>query len=486
MAADKWVEDGGERYRVGPSGERLTGEQYISGKWYWLDPDRDGAMATGFTDLPSGKTVLYGEDGAMLYGEQYVSGKWYFFNTTNGTMATGLTKLPSGKTVLYGEDGAMLYGFQELPGGGEAYFDPVNGSMAADKWVEDGDSRYYFDSNGRFLAEIRTDKTGMTLFSESGVQLYGWQDCDGIRYYADPESGYLVTGEAMIDGAWRYFDSSGAMQTGFVLLDKPSAQASQKWVYYDLDGAMLYGEQLINGSWYYLDPVNGAVTYGWKYLDREDKWVYYGPVMGNGKMRYGVQMIDGVRRYFDPVSGACDKIGYQNPPQYYQVSTRNVSLPSYASGGIFSYVSPSVISVDGTREDMINTMIARAYDYVGTPYKWDYACAPGVGVDCAGLVMQSLYACGMDLSPMNPWDHYYQGLSGGWHSAYANYMWENGKFLHLSYSERQRGDILSWPGHVAIYMGNDMMIEAPAPGSSVRICSSNIYGTPRGVLRPFC
>ena len=32
-------------------------------------------------------------------------------------------------------------------------------------------------------------------------------------------------------------------------------------------------------------------------------------------------------------------------------------------------------------------MIQRAMEYLGTPYRWGYSCAPGVGVDCAGLVM---------------------------------------------------------------------------------------------------
>lgn len=126
-------------------------------------------------------------------------------------------------------------------------------------------------------------------------------------------------------------------------------------------------------------------------------------------------------------------------------------------------------------------MITRAYEYLGTRYVWDYACAPGVGVDCAGLVMQSLYATGMDLSPMNPWDHYY---TPG-HDQYANYMWNNGRFQHLSFNQRQRGDIIAYSGHVAIYLGGDRIIEAYSPKTGVRI--SSVYSSPniRGVLRPF-
>ena len=82
---------------------------------------------------------------------------------------------------------------------------------------------------------------------------------------------------------------------------------------------------------------------------------------------------------------------------------------------------------------------------------------------------------------MNPWDHYY---TPG-HDQYANYMWENGRFQKLSFSQRQPGDIIAYKGHVAIYLGNDQIVEASSPAGQVRI--SSVYSSPniRGVLRPF-
>lgn len=172
--------------------------------------------------------------------------------------------------------------------------------------------------------------------------------------------------------------------------------------------------------------------------------------------------------------------GFQNPSQYYQVSNVSVSFPHLGQGQ-FGYRTESRISIDATRQDCINAMVTRALEYSGTRYVWDYSCAPGVGVDCSGLVMQALYATGMDLSPMNPWDHYY---TPG-HDQYANYMWENGRFQKLSFSQRQPGDIIAYKGHVAIYLGNDQIVEASSPAGQVRI--SSVYSSPniRGVLRPF-
>ena len=173
-------------------------------------------------------------------------------------------------------------------------------------------------------------------------------------------------------------------------------------------------------------------------------------------------------------------LGFQNPSRYFQVSSHSVTIKNQGFG-LFGYRTESRIPRRATRDDCVNAMIGRAYEYIGTPYKWNYSCAPGVGVDCAGLVMQCLYATGMDLSPMNPWDHY--NTPG--HDQYANLMWKCGKFKQVPFSERQRGDLISYPGHIAIYLGNDRIIEAAGPGLGVREHSVYIGSRIRGVLRPF-
>ena len=73
-------------------------------------------------------------------------------------------------------------------------------------------------------------------------------------------------------------------------------------------------------------------------------------------------------------------------------------------------------------------------------------------------------------------------LSGtdGWHSHDANNMWDYGDVLHLPLSMRQRGDVISWEGHVAIYLGDDMIIDAYGP---VGVHDMWSRGVPRGVLR---
>ena len=173
----------------------------------------------------------------------------------------------------------------------------------------------------------------------------------------------------------------------------------------------------------------------------------------------------------------CGKKGWQNPGQYFQVSSCDVSVPG---SGKFAYASSSRIGMSASRNQAIEAMISRAYDYMNTRYVWDYALRPGEGVDCAGLVMQALYATGMDLHEYNPSNHWYDP----WHSHDANNMAADGRFKHVSLNERQRGDLIFWRGHVAIYLGNDQIIEANVP--RVRTSSLWRYGnTITAVARPF-
>lgn len=172
-------------------------------------------------------------------------------------------------------------------------------------------------------------------------------------------------------------------------------------------------------------------------------------------------------------------IGYQNPSQFYQVSNRSVTIKNMGQG-IFGYRTESRIPYNATRNQIVNAIVTRALEYVGTPYIWDYSCAPGVGVDCAGLVMQALYAAGMDLSPMNPWDHYY---SAG-HDQYANYMRNYGRFQRVSFADRQPGDLILTNGHVSLYIGGDRIVEAYSPRVGTRVASAYSTTPILSVARP--
>ena len=120
-------------------------------------------------------------------------------------------------------------------------------------------------------------------------------------------------------------------------------------------------------------------------------------------------------------------------------------------------------AVSGSNSGSIETVISRAQSMIGTPYVWGGGDANGPttgvnggsvsGFDCSGLVLYAFAGVGISLPH------------------YTGYQYQRG--TQVPASEAQRGDLLFWgPGgnqHVAIYLGDGTMIEAPQAGQNVQI-----------------
>lgn len=122
----------------------------------------------------------------------------------------------------------------------------------------------------------------------------------------------------------------------------------------------------------------------------------------------------------------------------------------------------------GAREKMI----AAALEQIGTPYSWGGGGTKGkstgigrgagtVGFDCSGLVQFALNAAGMSTPDMVAAQQMKLGTQ-------------------TDVSKLQPGDLVATPNgsHIAIYLGNGKMIEAPHTGAFVRISPvrSNMVG----------
>ncbi len=439
----------------------IPGHNLIDGNHYYVLAET-GYVLRGKLAVGNGM-LLANNDGKLAWKEGWLVTKEYDKNLQryriDGAPGSGLMGAHVG---IFAVSGATYYGTQ------------AEGYVARNIYVDPKTSYVYLADN-----DGRLEKTGWVITNKydpnKKLQRYyidpvkhaaipGHLQLGGAHYYVRPEVGYVLRGKLAMGKGMLLADNDGklAWNVGWLVTSAYDGKL-QRYLIGDTPGNGLRGATLgeftTGGKKYYGDTSQGYVARNasvrisgtWYHADNDGVLT----VMKNGKY------------------------GYQNPAGYYQLSSYTVVLPDYCTG-IFGYVSPNMISPGATRSQCVEAFIARAYDYLGTTYIWDYACAPGVGVDCAGLVLQCMYAVGITPDKYTPYDHYY---TPG-HDHYANDMRNDGKMMTLSVGERQRGDLICYYGHIAIYLGNDQIIHA-YPGS-VFISSMYYNGmSPIAVKRVF-
>ncbi len=156
-------------------------------------------------------------------------------------------------------------------------------------------------------------------------------------------------------------------------------------------------------------------------------------------------------------------ISYTNG--WYNVKVGNIV--GYISGDYVSVTDESQGSTPLVRETALvesnytgEDIVAKAKEYLGVPYLWG-GFTP-VGFDCSGIVQYVYKQLGISLERTT----YYQVHQG---VVVGRNELRPGDLLFFTTNDDDPTDI----SHVGIYTGNDMFIQAPKPGDSVRISNLN-------------
>jgi cell wall-associated NlpC family hydrolase len=106
--------------------------------------------------------------------------------------------------------------------------------------------------------------------------------------------------------------------------------------------------------------------------------------------------------------------------------------------------------------------VRKALSQVGVPYEWG-GTTPGVGLDCSGLTQWAYGESGVNIPRLAQ---------------------EQGVGIRIDQGSVMPGDLAVWDGHVAMVIGNGMMVEAGDPVQISPIRTTNAGQGFHGFYRP--
>jgi glucan-binding YG repeat protein len=288
----------GDHWYYVKNGASVRGWIKSGGVWYYLDPSDNGAMATGWFDVPGDTLYYFNSSGAMKTGWVYTDSTWRYLRSS-GRLLTGWLK-----------DGGLWY-----------YLDGDKAGAMATGWYDvPGDTTYYFNSSGAMKTGwiYNDDDSAWRYMGSSGRLMTGWMKTGSVWttkwYYLDPaNNGDMATGWIDVDGSRYYMNSSGVMQTGWLSS---------------------------GGSAYYLS-VTGKMATGWMYIGSSDYYFYTEDDVASGtSAKAGVMAknteVDG-RTVDSNGTATSASSSVVEQAQYYSSGTSNLLLLDRSSSKLYVF-----------------------------------------------------------------------------------------------------------------------------------------------------
>lgn len=459
-----WEKVNGVWYYLNSSGEMQTGWQQIGNQWYYLN--NDGSMKTGWQRV-SNKWYYLNNDGQMQTGWEKINGAWYYLNSS-GEMQIGWQKIDN-KWYYLSSDGQMQTGWQQISD--KWYYMYDSGIMAANTIIngskinQSGDAQSLNQSQEIKVIDINTNLS----------EIAGKSLTDKIK--VSQALGRKVHLQ-MLNPTTKHWETKKVYTTGnekesIISLEYPSIwynQVSSSW--------RVYIPPVLENDSYVSEVVNVTAKRVYNnapgYIQIKDKITVEesGANLVSGTMGLRVAQVQrklGMGHRWEKVDSATMSKVKEFQRKNGLKATGVVDLTTWKKLGFTEEswysldrnVTPIKTNLTSTKEDHIETMINTAMSYVGTEYIVGAAGKPGQGIDCSGLVMQSMYSVGIDPSPISVVRHSKPG-----YEYESRNLFKLPTLKHVKYENRKRGDLIFYKDskgtiiHVAIYLGNDQVVES--------------------------
>lgn len=211
--------------------------------------DSNGKYATEwqvYTDTVTGQKAnifVLDDTGKLAIGEKCINSKWYFFNPdTNGALV-GNCWVYNGHVT-----DSLAVDYKE-----KLHYYNADGSMVTN-WMKTEDSWVHFDAKGILNSGWTSIQSKWYYFHPTyGKMITGWTEIGKTWYYLNPGTGDMKTGWLKDSGKWYYLNSSGSMSTGWFKVDS-------KWYYADSSGTMQTGWVKNDDNWYFLRSDGSMMT----------------------------------------------------------------------------------------------------------------------------------------------------------------------------------------------------------------------------------